>query len=42
MERMLRECPILVAMSMVLPMPSLSDNGQGRDAHHGKLAEHPG
>ena len=41
MERVLRECPILVAMSMVLPMPSLSDYGQGRDAHNGELAEYP-
>ena len=39
-ERVLRECPILVAMIMALLMPGLSDDGQGRNAHNGKLAEH--
>ena len=41
-ERVLRECPILVAMIMALLMPGLSDDGQGRNAHNGKLAEHVG
>ena len=41
-ERILRECPILVAMSMALVMPGLSDDSQGRNPHNGKLAEHVG
>ena len=41
-ERVLRERPILRAMIMALLMPGLSDDGQGRDAHNGKLAEHFG
>ena len=39
-ERVLRECPIVVVMSMALMMPSLSDDSQGRNAHNSKLAEH--
>lgn len=38
-ERVMREVPILLAMSMVF-MLSLSDNGQGRNTHNGELAEH--
>lgn len=39
MKRVMRECSIL-AMSMMLVMPSLSDNGQGCNTHNGKLDEH--
>ena len=41
-ERILCERPILVAMSMALLMPSLSDDSQCRNAENGKLAEHVG
>lgn len=41
-ERVLRECPINVAMSMALMMPGLSDDSQGRNAQNGKLAKHIG
>ena len=41
-ERVLCERPILVAMSMALLMPSLSDDSQCRNADNGKLAEHVG
>lgn len=36
----MRECPILVAMSVVFGMPSMRKKGQGCDARNGKLAEH--
>lgn len=39
-KRMVRECPILVAMSVVTMMPGLGNNGQRRNAHNGKLAKH--
>ena len=41
-ERVMGECPVLVAMSMMMMtlMPSMSDNGQRRHAHNRKLAEH--
>lgn len=40
-ERVMGECPVLVAMRMMMTlMPSMSDNGQRRHAHNGKLAEH--
>ena len=41
-ERILGECPILVAVSMALVMPGLSNDGQGRNVHNSKLAEHVG
>ena len=36
----MRECPILVAMSVVFGMPSMRKKGQSCDARNGKLAEH--
>lgn len=41
-ERVLRECPINVAMSMALMMAGLSDDSQGRNAQNGRLGKHIG
>ena len=40
LERLMRECAILVALSVTLVMASLGDNGQGCNTHNGKLAQH--
>ena len=39
-KRILRKGTILMAMSMAFVMPGLSDNGQCRNTHNGKLAKH--